>query len=109
MCEEEFGLPSDGPIRLPCDSVVMNYIVSLLLRGLDKDLEKAVVNSVASSRCSSNTYFRQGRSDQQSLICGFRGHYFNIINVLCLKKVLVNVENFSICVPKSLGCKVVTL
>ncbi|XWS67663.1 hypothetical protein CRYUN_Cryun04dG0025200 [Craigia yunnanensis] len=71
MSEKEFGLPSDRPIRLPCDSVVMNYIVSQRQRGLAKDLEKAVVNSVANYRCSSNTYFHQGHADQQSLVCGF--------------------------------------
>ncbi|MBA0574752.1 hypothetical protein Golob_028025 [Gossypium lobatum] len=68
MSEEEFGLPSDGPIIFPCDSVAMNYIVSLLRRSLAKDLEKAVLNSVASYRCSSNTsYFHQAHTDQQSL------------------------------------------
>ncbi|KAG5581804.1 hypothetical protein H5410_052431 [Solanum commersonii] len=25
MSEEEFGLPSDGPITLPCDALFMNY------------------------------------------------------------------------------------
>ncbi|MBA0669303.1 hypothetical protein Goklo_029712 [Gossypium klotzschianum] len=68
MSEEEFGLPSDGPIIFPCDSVAMNYIVSLLRRSLAKDLEKAVLNSVASYRCSSNaSYFHQAHTDQQSL------------------------------------------
>ncbi|MBA0550851.1 hypothetical protein Golob_021763, partial [Gossypium lobatum] len=41
MSEEEFGLPSDGLITLLCDSVVMNYIVSLVKRGLAKDMERA--------------------------------------------------------------------
>ncbi|MBA0580928.1 hypothetical protein Gorai_023126, partial [Gossypium raimondii] len=41
MSEEEFGLPSDGLITLLCDSVVMNYIVSLVKRGLAKDIERA--------------------------------------------------------------------
>ncbi|MBA0669304.1 hypothetical protein Goklo_029712, partial [Gossypium klotzschianum] len=73
MSEEEFGLPSDGPIIFPCDSVAMNYIVSLLRRSLAKDLEKAVLNSVASYRCSSNaSYFHQAHTDQQSLVSGFR-------------------------------------
>ncbi|TYH26409.1 hypothetical protein ES288_A03G250300v1 [Gossypium darwinii] len=69
MSEEEFGLPSDGPIRFPCDSVAMNYIVCW---SLAKDLEKAVLNSVASYRCSSNTsYFNRAHTDQQSLVSGF--------------------------------------
>ncbi|MBA0793162.1 hypothetical protein Gohar_017586, partial [Gossypium harknessii] len=52
MSEEEFGLPSDGPITLPCDSVVMNYIVSIVKRGLAKDLEKAVLNFITTYSCS---------------------------------------------------------
>ncbi|XVE48771.1 hypothetical protein DITRI_Ditri01bG0029200 [Diplodiscus trichospermus] len=71
MSEEEFGLPSDGPIKLPCDSVVMNYIVLLMQRGLAKDTENAVVNSVSRYRCSSNAYFHQGQAEQKSLVCGF--------------------------------------
>ena len=67
MSEEEFGLPSDGPITLPCDSVVMNYIVSLMERGLDKDLERAVLNSITSYRCSSDAYFNQGHATVTSL------------------------------------------
>ena len=30
MSEDEFGLPCDGPITLPCDAVFMDYILSLL-------------------------------------------------------------------------------
>ncbi|KAK5837727.1 auxin-responsive protein SAUR66-like [Gossypium arboreum] len=30
LSEEEFGLPSDGAITFPCDSVFMNYIVSIV-------------------------------------------------------------------------------
>ncbi|XVE48780.1 hypothetical protein DITRI_Ditri01bG0030100 [Diplodiscus trichospermus] len=71
MSEEEFGLPSDGPITLPCDSVVMNYIVSIVKRGLAKDLESAVLNSITCYRCSSDTHLNQGQAEQQSLVCGF--------------------------------------
>ncbi|OMO73913.1 Auxin responsive SAUR protein [Corchorus olitorius] len=77
MSEEEFGLSSDGPIRLPCDSVIMNYIVLLVGRGLAKDLERAVLNSITCHRCSSysfgSTFSHDGHADQQqqSLVCGF--------------------------------------
>ncbi|MBA0823886.1 hypothetical protein Goarm_020582 [Gossypium armourianum] len=70
--EEEFGLPGDGPIKLPCDSVVMNYIVSIVKRGLAKDMEKAVLNSIPTYRCSSDVYFNQVDADQQSLCYGFQ-------------------------------------
>ncbi|MBA0607677.1 hypothetical protein Godav_019948 [Gossypium davidsonii] len=68
MSEEEFGLPSDGPITLPCDSVVMNYIVSIVKRGLAKDLEKAVLNFITTYSCSLDTYADQGHADQQSVL-----------------------------------------
>ena len=72
MSEEEFGLSSDGPILLPCDSVFMNYMVLLIQRGLAKDLEEAVLNSLNTYRCSySTTFFHEGHADQQSLVCGF--------------------------------------
>ncbi|XVF44710.1 hypothetical protein PTKIN_Ptkin02bG0146000 [Pterospermum kingtungense] len=71
MFEEEFGLPTDGPIRLPCDSVFMNYIVSLVKRGLAKDLERAMLDSITSHHCSSDTYFNQRPTYQQLLLCGF--------------------------------------
>ncbi|KAE8689219.1 SAUR auxin-responsive family protein [Hibiscus syriacus] len=54
MSEEEFGLPSDGPITLPCDSVLMKYIVSLVKRGLAQDMERAVLNSITAYRCTSS-------------------------------------------------------
>ncbi|OMO91982.1 Auxin responsive SAUR protein [Corchorus olitorius] len=69
MSEEEFGIPSDGPITLPCDSAVMNYIVSLMKRGLAKDLERAVLNSLTTYRCSSDSH---GHGEEHScMVCGF--------------------------------------
>ncbi|XWS67664.1 hypothetical protein CRYUN_Cryun04dG0025300 [Craigia yunnanensis] len=73
MSEEEFGLSSDGAILLPCDSVFMNNMVLLIQRGLAKDLEEAVLNSLNTYRSSSysTTFFHEGHADQQSLVCGF--------------------------------------
>nr|XP_033510095.1 auxin-responsive protein SAUR66-like [Nicotiana tomentosiformis] len=34
MSEEEFGLPSGGAITLPCDWVFMDYIISLIKKGV---------------------------------------------------------------------------
>ncbi|KAH0972350.1 hypothetical protein GBA52_024506 [Prunus armeniaca] len=64
MSEEEFGLSSgSGPIILPCDSLFMNYMVSLLQRGRTVDLEKALLaNSLFSSSCSSSTLIHQGQT-----------------------------------------------
>ncbi|KAK2982206.1 hypothetical protein RJ640_024951 [Escallonia rubra] len=51
MSEEEFGLPSDGPITLPCDAVFMDYAISLLKKHTTQDIEKALLMSIA-TRCS---------------------------------------------------------
>ncbi|TYI98281.1 hypothetical protein E1A91_D01G202600v1 [Gossypium mustelinum] len=61
MSEEEFGLSSNRPLTFLCDSVIMSYIVLLVRRGLAKDLEKAVINSITSNSCSScSTYYCHG-------------------------------------------------
>lgn len=51
MSEEEFGLPSEGPIILPCDAAFMESVVSLIQRGSGEDMEKALLSSVSSTRC----------------------------------------------------------
>ncbi|KAI5669051.1 hypothetical protein M9H77_18904 [Catharanthus roseus] len=48
MAEEDFGLPSDGPITLPCEAVFMEYLISLTKRGATKDIEKALLISICS-------------------------------------------------------------
>ncbi|KAJ0077137.1 hypothetical protein Patl1_35772 [Pistacia atlantica] len=40
ISEEEFGLPTDGPITLPCDSAFLEYVMSLLKRCIPEDLKK---------------------------------------------------------------------
>ncbi|KAF3446871.1 hypothetical protein FNV43_RR12051 [Rhamnella rubrinervis] len=54
MSEEEFGLPRDGPITLPCDAASMEYIVSLVRREVSEDLETALILSILAftSHCS---------------------------------------------------------
>ncbi|WCJ18866.1 SAUR-like auxin-responsive protein family [Euphorbia peplus] len=45
MSEEEFGWPSEGPIRLPCDSLYIDYVV----RNIQKGLEKNLIDSLSST------------------------------------------------------------
>ncbi|XP_062011220.1 auxin-responsive protein SAUR68-like [Rosa rugosa] len=46
MSEEEFGISSSDPIVIPCDSRLMDYIVSLVKLGMSVELEKALLNSI---------------------------------------------------------------
>nr|GME01352.1 auxin-responsive protein SAUR68-like [Ipomoea batatas] len=68
ISEEEFGLPSDGPITLPCDAVFMEYIISLLRQDVGIEIQNALLTSVTSNRCSL-TSMHQGWRDQQFLVC----------------------------------------
>ncbi|PIA32922.1 hypothetical protein AQUCO_04300106v1 [Aquilegia coerulea] len=71
MAEEEFGLPKDGPIMLPCDSIFMDYIISMVRRGVSEDMQEALVISLATGRCSVSSSFGQTQINNQYLIQGF--------------------------------------
>ncbi|KAF3434810.1 hypothetical protein FNV43_RR21896 [Rhamnella rubrinervis] len=73
ISEEEFGLSSGGPIRLPCDSIFLNYIISLIQRPeVAADLEEALLSSIASTcRRSSSIAFQHCHNSQQQLLYGY--------------------------------------
>ncbi|KFK27228.1 hypothetical protein AALP_AA8G354200 [Arabis alpina] len=66
ISEEEFGLPSEGPITLPFDSVFMEYLIKLIQRRIDGDTEKALLMSINSARCSFQLH--KHSSTQQVLV-----------------------------------------
>ena len=71
MSEEEFGLPSDGPITLLCDSFFMEYIVFLIQRSVAKDLEKALLMSFANTRSSPSFFSHQEQMKPRFLVCSY--------------------------------------
>ncbi|XP_055807562.1 auxin-responsive protein SAUR68-like [Solanum dulcamara] len=65
MSEEEFGPPSASPITLPCDSAFMDYIVSLIKKGVAAgDLHKALLLSIHSCCCSTSSLHQESRNQQ---------------------------------------------
>ncbi|KAB2043036.1 hypothetical protein ERO13_D02G229100v2 [Gossypium hirsutum] len=64
LAEEEFGLPGNGLLILPCDATFMEYVIALIKRKPSKDVEKALILSVASSRCSSSNLYQHETSQQ---------------------------------------------
>lgn len=52
ISEEEFGLPTEGPITLPFDSTFLEYLIKMIQRQIDGDTEKALLMSISSVRCS---------------------------------------------------------
>ncbi|KVH96560.1 Auxin responsive SAUR protein [Cynara cardunculus var. scolymus] len=68
MSEDEFGLPTNGPITLPCDSSLMNYLVYVFERSLTNELEALLV-SIATNRCYSLD--QGGENGTHVLVYGF--------------------------------------
>ncbi|KAL5805029.1 hypothetical protein ACOSQ3_031829 [Xanthoceras sorbifolium] len=70
MSEDEFGLPNNGPITLPCDAIFMEYAVSLIQGCVDRHLQEALLMSVPMSKCSqSPSQHHYGQTSQQLLVC----------------------------------------
>ncbi|TYI43545.1 hypothetical protein ES332_A01G177600v1 [Gossypium tomentosum] len=63
--EEEFGLSSLGPIMLPSDSALLEYMIFIVGQELDSHQEKALFRSISPSCYSLCTSFHQGRTCQQ--------------------------------------------
>ncbi|KAM3327990.1 auxin-responsive protein SAUR68-like [Capsicum galapagoense] len=65
ISEEEFGVPSGGPITLPCDSTFMDYIISLIKKGIAAgDLHKALLLSIPSCCCSTSSLNKEWGNQQ---------------------------------------------
>ncbi|XP_021285570.1 uncharacterized protein LOC110417526 [Herrania umbratica] len=71
LAVEEFGLPSNGPLTLPCDGAFMEYVISLIKGHANKDMKEALLTSISSCRCSSPSYLHQQTTNQQLLIGSF--------------------------------------
>ena len=71
MSEEEFGISSDGPITLPCDANLMEYVLTLIRLGAADDIEKALLKSINCSSCSLSFSYHQGFASQPSLVYGY--------------------------------------
>lgn len=71
MSEEEFGLPRNRAITLPCDAVSLEYVIAMIQQNMAKDLEKALVMSTANGCHSSSSYLPPDLPNKQILICSF--------------------------------------
>ncbi|KAJ0960625.1 hypothetical protein J5N97_001501 [Dioscorea zingiberensis] len=68
ISEEEFGLPGDGPISLPCDAASMEYVLSMLRRGISQEMERALLSSIFIS-CQSSCSTLTVEHTQQLAVC----------------------------------------
>lgn len=71
LAEEEYGVPSDGPITLPCDEAFLEYAISLIERHATKDMDIALLISSNSDNCLSSSNIHKEHTPQQLLVCSF--------------------------------------
>ncbi|KAK8582617.1 hypothetical protein V6N13_069390 [Hibiscus sabdariffa] len=64
LAEEEFGIPGNGLLVMPCDATFMEYVISLIKRKPSKEVEKALIMSVSCGRCSSSYLYQQEMKTQ---------------------------------------------
>ncbi|KAE8724911.1 auxin-responsive family protein [Hibiscus syriacus] len=64
LAEEEFRLPGNSLLVMPCDATLMEYVIDLIKRKQSKEVEKALIMSVSTGRCSSSYLYRQKMSQQ---------------------------------------------
>ncbi|KAK9000192.1 hypothetical protein V6N11_080697 [Hibiscus sabdariffa] len=64
LAEEEFGLPGSGILLMPCDAIFMEYVIALIKGKPSKEVEKALITSVSTGRCSSSYLYQQEMSQQ---------------------------------------------
>ncbi|KAK7312191.1 hypothetical protein VNO77_35875 [Canavalia gladiata] len=70
LAEEEYGLSSNVPLTLPCEGTIIEYVIMLIHRNVAKDLEEAVLMSIATRRCQFNLdLHHHQRITHQHLLC----------------------------------------
>ncbi|KAI3515217.1 hypothetical protein L1887_14006 [Cichorium endivia] len=72
VAEDEYGLQTDGPIRIPFKATFMKYIISLIERCVCNDIEKELLKSIiASESCLLNSDFQLEHGQPQVPISSF--------------------------------------
>lgn len=86
MSEEEYGLPSDGPIMLPCDATCMRCIISLIQSKQPAELDtKYVLSSISGDPCIVSSMHQS-----QLMLCSFWECWL----IICVVKFLVLSQRF---------------
>ncbi|KAL9250643.1 Auxin-responsive protein SAUR66-like protein [Drosera capensis] len=66
--EEQFGLQRDGPITLPCNSLLVEYALSLMQRDGAEDQKKAMTMSMANGQWMPSGQLPQELNNQHQIL-----------------------------------------
>jgi hypothetical protein len=69
--EEVFGLPTTGPIMLPCDSVFLDYAISLVQEQIPEDVEKALITFMYACQNEASSFHDLRQNNEHIIIYGF--------------------------------------
>ncbi|TXG51952.1 hypothetical protein EZV62_021121 [Acer yangbiense] len=72
MAEEEYGTTVNGPLQVPCEEEIMDYILSLLRKSASREVEEALI-SMTTITCRSSG----ASSSSPSLFPLFQAHNYN--------------------------------
>ncbi|PQM33667.1 auxin-responsive protein SAUR64-like [Prunus yedoensis var. nudiflora] len=102
MSEEGFGVSSSrGPIILPCDSLFMNYILSLLRRRMTADLEKALL-AISFSSCSSSALHNHGQTSNLTLPLWIKAYFDLQFMYMMYKYIMDAIDKYIMCSNQNL-------
>ncbi|XVE67240.1 hypothetical protein DITRI_Ditri08aG0144300 [Diplodiscus trichospermus] len=101
LAEEEFGLPGNGLLVLPCDATFMEYVIALIRRKPSKEMEKELILSVASGRCSYSYLYQQETSKQLPDVpyTSYGAYYLAIANIS--EPTIQNLQYRKIALPRT--------
>ncbi|EEF39763.1 auxin-responsive protein SAUR68 [Ricinus communis] len=71
IAEEEFGLPSDGPLTLPFEAELLEYAIDLIKQQVTKDVERAFLTCIADRFCSLSFHLQHPLPSNHFPICSF--------------------------------------
>lgn len=69
--EEVFGLTSNGPLVLPCESAALEYVISLVKGRVPEDVEKVLIASVATCHGLASSSLAPTQAHQHAFIRGY--------------------------------------
>ena len=73
MAEEEFGTANHGPLQVPCEEELMDYILSVLRKNPSENADKALASMTTTCKGSSISsflplFYAHGQGERQFMV-----------------------------------------
>ena len=71
IAKDDFGLASNRPLTLPCEAEILQYVITLIKQQVTRNVERALLTSIASNCCSIPFQFQHQVTSYQLPISSF--------------------------------------